>query len=202
MNQEKDEYNFLAESCEILSTAEIKKSRKRIKVLTILLTSISIFLIIYTLTNLEQLQTEFSTQVQNYGIPGLFAMVFLLELIPQLVSPIIILIAGIFAGINVHLAILTAVFASAMGSTLGFTLGKKYVCKALNILGDKKAIAKITKLTNKYGKIMIPIAAFSPLPYLPVLFGAMNFTKKNFLIYGLIPRTLSLIAYGYIARII
>lgn len=54
----------------------------------------------------------------------------------------------------------------------------------------------------KKRKIIVPIAAISPLPYLPVLLGAMNFSKQNFIIYGLIPRALSFIIFGYIIQTI
>jgi uncharacterized membrane protein YdjX (TVP38/TMEM64 family) len=194
--------DFFDNSCPPMSKAEIAKSRVQIKVLTVLLTAISILLILYTLFNLQTLQNEFSAQVDYYGIPGLVVLSFFLELIPQLVSPIAILIAGVFAGVNVHLAILATIFGSTFGSILGFYLGKKYVCKALNVMANRRAISKITNLTNDYGKIIIPIAAVSPLPYMPVVFGSMNFSKKNFLFYALIPRIIGLVFYGYLALLI
>jgi len=68
--------------------------------------------------------------------------------------------------------------------------------EAVDALSPKKSTKKLTYLTNKYGKIVIPIAAVSPLPYLPVVLGTMNLSKRNFIIYGLVPRALGIIAYG------
>jgi len=66
----------------------------------------------------------------------------------------------------------------------------------IDLMSSKKAADRVTHLTNKYGKIIIPIAAISPLPYLPVALGALNLSEKNFVIFGLIPRALGIAAYG------
>lgn len=179
-----------------------KKIQTTIKVGVILITIVSLFLIFYTLINSEILEQEFSKQVQDYGIPSLFILSLLLDLLPQLISPIIILTAATVVGINIYYAVIITILGSTIGSIIGFTLGKKYMYTAVNLLASKKATRKLTKLTNEYGKIVVLIAAISPLPYLPVLLGAMNFSKRNFLIYGLIPRATSFIIFGYIIKII
>lgn len=179
-----------------------KKIQAAIKAGATLVTIVSLVLIFYTLINYETLEQEFSSQVQNYGIPSLFTLSLLLDLIPQLISPIVILATAIVAGVNIHYAIIITILGSATGSLIGFTLGKKYMYTAVNILTSEKAARRLTNLTNKYGKIVVPIAAISPLPYLPVLLGAMNFSQKNFLIYGLLPRAISFIVFGYLIKTI
>jgi len=179
-----------------------KKVRIGLKAIATIITVVSLALILYTLTNSEILKQNFSTQIENYGIPSIFILSLLLDLIPQIISPIIILTAAILAGINIHYAIATTILGSTIGSLVGFVLGKKYMFKAVNLTISKSTTQKLTRLTNKYGKIIVPIAAISPLPYLPILLGAMNFTKQNFIIYGLIPRALSLAVFGYITQII
>ena len=67
-----------------------------------------------------------------------------------------------------------------------------------NILAKDKAVNRLTRWINKYGKIVIPIAALSPLPYLPVVIGSMNFSRRNFIIYGLIPRSIGFVIYGFL----
>jgi membrane protein YqaA with SNARE-associated domain len=179
-----------------------KKIQAIVKAGVILVTIVSLFLIFYTLANSEALEQKFSTQVQNYGIPSLFILSLLLDLIPQIISPVVMLATATVAGVNIHYAVITAILGSATGSIIGFILGKKYMHTAVDILTSKKATQKLTTLTNKYGKIIVPIAAISPLPYLPVLLGAMNFSKRNFLIYGLIPRAISFIIFGYLIKLI
>jgi len=159
-------------------------------------------LVVYSLTNLLFLDEEISSLIYNYGAIALFAISILLDLIPQLISPIIALSTGIIAGINVHYAIFATSLGSALGSFIGFALGKKYMFDAVNIMVSEKSTKTLTNLTNKYGKIIVPIAAFSPLPYLPVLLGAINFSKKNFIIYGIIPRVMSITIFGYLTSIL
>jgi len=182
-----------------LTKKEIKTS---IEIISIMIIIISLALIIYTLTKSSALQEQLLNQVETYGIPSLFTLSILLDLIPQFLSPAIVLAAAILAGIPPYLAIPITILGSTIGSIIGFALGKKYMFKAVNILTTENSAQKLTDLTNKYGKIIIPLAAISPLPYLPVLFGAMNFTKRNFAIYGLFPRAIGIILYGYLANLI
>ncbi len=179
-----------------------KKTRMMLRVGVTMITMVSFILISYALINSEILQQELKVAVQNYGIPSLFTLSLLLDLAPQLISPVMVLTAAIFAGININYAIIITILGSTIGSILGFVFGKKYMHTAVNLLTLKRSREDITSLTNKYGKIIVPIAAISPLPYLPVLLGAMNFSKRNFIIYGLIPRAFSFILYGYLIHII
>ncbi|MDH3353401.1 MAG: VTT domain-containing protein [Nanoarchaeota archaeon] len=152
----------------------------------------------YSLTNITKLDENVYSLIHNYGESALFLISILLDLIPQLISPVIALGTGIIAGINVHYAIIATIFGSTLGSVIGFALGKKYMFEAVDILTSEKSAKRLNTLTNKYGKIIVPLAAISPLPYLPVFLGAINFSKRNFLIYGIIPRALSFIVYGYL----
>jgi len=177
-------------------------ARLTIRAIALLVTITSFVLILYTLINSESLRQATSIQIQTYGISALFLSSLLLDLIPQLLSPAMALAAAILAGINTNLAILITILGSTIGSIIGFALGKKYMFRAVDILTTRQSAQKLTYLTNRYGKIIIPLAAISPLPYLPVLFGAMNFTKRNFIIYGLIPRAIGIIIYGYMVNLL
>ena len=178
------------------------QAQKLVKFITVLITLTSLALIFYSLTNTQTLNQATSTQIETYGITALLLTSLLLDLIPQILSPAIALAAAILAGINIYYAIAITILGSTIGSIIGFMLGKKYMYKAVDIMTSKKSTQRLTSLTNKYGKIIIPLAAISPLPYLPVLFGTMNFTKRNFVIYGLIPRAIGIIIYGYIITLL
>jgi len=173
-----------------------KKERGVIKFLIGFVIIVILAIIIYAVINRVSLGENFSYQVSAYGIPALFFISIILDLIPLLISPIIILGTGIMAGINPYLAIIATVIGSALGSMLGFALGKRYMYSAVDILASKKATERLTYLTNKYGKIIVPIAAISPLPYLAVVLGAINLSERNFVLYGLIPRAIGIIGYG------
>ena len=178
------------------------KVKKTIKFVSAFITLSMLALVIYSLVNISFLNKEVSSLIYDYGAIALFAISILLDLIPQLISPIIALSTGIITGINVHYAIIATILGSTIGSVIGFVLGKKYMFDAVDVIISEKSTETLTNLTNKYGKIIVPLAAISPLPYLPVFLGAMNFSKRNFVIYGIIPRVISLIAFGYLTSIL
>lgn len=175
-----------------------KEVKRSVRIISIVLTLLLVVLMIYGIVNRAEIKEKLSSEIENYGISVLFATSLLLDLIPQLLSPVAALSVAIVTGINVHYAILSTVLGSAIGSVIGFILGKKYMFDAVDVLAGKKSIKDVGSLTNRYGKIIVPVAAISPLPYLPVLLGALNFSKRNFLIYGLIPRALGIIGFGYL----
>lgn len=179
-----------------------KQVKNGIRIISATITIASLILIIYTIINSHSLHQQFQDQVQLYGIPSIFVLCLFLDLLPQFLSPMAILIAGIVAGISTPLAIIIASLGSLIGSIIGFAIGKKYMYGAVRLTASESSTQKLTHLTNKYGKIIVPVAAISPLPYLPILLGAMNFTKKNFIIYGLLSRVASLIVVGCLTKII
>ena len=179
-----------------------KEVRLGLKITVATITLVSTVLIFYTLLNQNYLESQFSDKIQTYGVSALFILAFLLDLIPQLISPIMTLAASLTTPINPHYAILSTALGSTLGSMLGYKLGKSHMYQALRLTTAKESRKKMTRLTNKYGKIAVPLMAISPLPYLPILLGAINLSRKNFLIYGIIPRVLSFIIFGYLIKTI
>ena len=181
----------------------MKNKTKKVMKIAIALIILSIaILIAYVIANTIFSEESSSPLIQIYGVPALFLISAFLDLIPQYISPIVALVTAIASGINVYYATIATILGSTIGATIGYTIGKKYLHNAIGILSSKKSSKKLTELTNDYGKIIIPLAAVSPIPYLPVAIGAMQFSKRNFIIYGLIPRALSLAIYAYLFNII
>ena len=167
-------------------------------------TLLSLFVIaflIYGFLNVDSLGILVNEKIYTYGIPALFAISAFLDLIPQFISPMVVLGSAILAGVNTELAIAVVVLGSAIGSSLGFLIGKNYMQDAVDMLTSDKKSKKLESLVNKYGKWIVPIAAISPLPYLPMVLGAMKMSTRNFIIYGLLPRALSLIVVGYLTAL-
>ncbi len=174
----------------------MKRIKETINFVNALVILALLFFTFYGIANTQSINEETSNLINNYGTPALFFISVFLDLIPQIISPIIALGAGLLAGMNIYNAILATILGSIVGSILSFMIGKKYMLDVVDILSSKKSMNKMTYLTNKYGKIIIPIAAVSPLPYLPVALGAINLSRRNFVIFGLIPRALGIMAYG------
>lgn len=173
-----------------------------IKATGILITLAIAILIAYTIASTIFLDEGSSPLIQKYGIPALFLISAFLDLIPQYISPILALVTAIATGINIYYATIATILGSTFGAIIGYTIGKKYLHTAVDILATKKSTKKLTNLTNNYGKIIIPLAAVSPIPYLPVAIGAIQFSKRNFIIYGLIPRALGIAIYAYLFSIV
>ncbi|MBT7101980.1 hypothetical protein HN935_00535 [archaeon] len=167
--------------------------KKAVGIISISVSVVVIALMIYGLMNAGAISEQMSSQIEDYGAIALFFMSIIFDLIPQIISPVAAMVMAVVMGVGLYPAIIATILGSTIGSTIGFILGKKYMFDAVNAMTSEKAVERLTSLTNRYGRIVVPLAAISPVPYLPVLLGAMNFSKRNFIIYGLIPRALSII---------
>jgi undecaprenyl-diphosphatase len=124
-------------------------------------------------------------------------MTLFLELVPNLLNPYIVLIVGIGSGINVFLAVLLSCAGSAAGSMIGFEVGKKYGLRFVQPFFRQKSLEKIFDFWKKYGKWFVFAAALTPLPYVPLIFGAFGMKRKDFLIFGIAARLAGLAAVGF-----
>lgn len=179
-----------------------EETRNAIEFTSIFIAILTLGLLAYSLTNIALLEKESSALIQRYGTPALFTISIFLDLIPQYISPVVILGIAIISGLKIYYAIIATILGSTMGAVLGFIIGKKYLFSIIGVLISDKSTEKLIHLINKYGKIIIPLTAISPLPYLPIIIGAMKFSTRNFIIYGLIPRALGITAYAYLFNII
>jgi len=171
---------------------------KKIEITGVLLSLIIVATIIYGITNINSIENLVTGNVYYYGILGIIFSAMILDLFPQIVSPFVVLAATIVAGLNIPLAIFLVVLGSTIGATIGFFLGKKYMFVLVGCLVNQKKVEKMTLMMNKYGRWAISLTAMSPFPYLPIVFGMLNLSKRNFIIYGLIPRAIGLTLFGYL----
>ena len=177
------------------------KTIRFVETLSVLISLIAIALLFYSLLNTNTIDDTLKEGIIAYGIPGVIISSALLDLIPQFISPFIILATIIVAGVNPLLAIFLVILGSTIGATIGFSLGKKYMFQVVYCLVKPRTINKMTNLMNRYGKWAVSLAAISPLPYLPILIGALNFSKRNFLLYGLLPRAIGLTLFGILVNL-
>jgi membrane protein YqaA with SNARE-associated domain len=181
------------------SDKEVRKSIRIVVIFTILITLAILF---FSFSGIAFSNEDISYRITKYGLPSLFILSLVFDMIPQIISPIVTLSVAIAAGIKVYFAVPTVILGSLIGSIISFSVGKKYMFSAVKVLAKNSHAEKLTHLVNRYGKIIVPIAALSPLPYLPVVIGSMNMTRRNFIIFGLIPRAVSFIIYGLLAHFI
>lgn len=179
-----------------------QKTIKEIEIISLVLSLIILGVFIYSLFNIGDIENTLKEEIYTYGLPGLFLVSIFLDLVPQFFSPFIVLATAIIAGLNVNLAIFIVASGSTVGATIGFILGKKYMFSLVDCLIKPEKTVKMTRMINKHGKWIVPVTAISPLPYVPLVIGALNFSKKNFIIYGLIPRIIGLTIFGYLINLI
>mgnify|MGYP000957820189 CR=1 FL=1 len=63
---------------------------------------------------------------------------------------------------------------------------------------SKKTLDKAIGFMNVYGKVAILVAAIFPLPYVPMIIGALGVNPRNFSLFGLLPRAVGLATFGYL----
>ncbi|MEK6886031.1 MAG: hypothetical protein AABX17_03635 [Nanoarchaeota archaeon] len=174
--------------------------KKAIGIVDILLIVIMGFFIVLCLINYSYLKTIISTEVLGFGLVGLFIFTFIIEFIPQILNPYIGLVIAIVAGFNVHLAVFIVCIASTGGSWAGFEFGRHYGFRIIKNMVNEQKLKKVISFWNKYGNLFVLFSVITTLPYLPMVFGSLKMTRRNFLLFGVIPRILDLAIIGYAAH--
>lgn len=179
---------------------EKEKIRKEIRIASIVLLMIIVTISIFLVWNYEETRQYMANNIVNYGLLSIFIFVLVIEFLPQLLSPDFILLWGIGFGINVYSAVIVTMVASIIGSLMSFLLGYHYGFHTIAPFFKEKTVDKTVKFWNKHGKWFVLAAGTLPLPipYFPLLFGALRMKKMQFILWGIIPRTLGFIATGIV----
>lgn len=157
----------------------------------IAITALFVLSIIYR----KQLEAWATKEVLIYGMIMIFIISFLLEILPQYLTPHIFLIEAKILGMAIIPVLGVLVMASLFGSIAGFEIGKKYGTKIVNKF-YKKEEHKLKELSRKHGKWFVAVAAVSPLPYIPLIFGSIGLKRNDFFIYGILTRIIGLIIFA------
>lgn len=175
------------------------------KIFGIAILLIVVILFIYTWQNRSLLQGKIGDQIETYGLGSIFALSFILDFIPQYVAPQAIVVLAHIVGFSLWKISLVVLLGSFLGSWSAFEIGNQLKSSAdiLEKLIGRRKIKNFEHQVNKKGKLIVLISSISPIPYIPVVLGMLHFTRRNFVIYGLIPRAVgiaisSLIVYGII----
>jgi uncharacterized membrane protein YdjX (TVP38/TMEM64 family) len=128
-----------------------------------------------------------------YGLPAIFVAVFFFDLFPQYLSGHFVLIISAILKMNMLMVTVVTIIAAFLASVIGFWIGRKVERSFFSDLFGKSMYKRMEKGVIKYGKWYAAISAISPLPYIPIIFGAMDMSWKDFLIYGVIPRLVGFI---------
>ncbi len=138
----------------------------------------------------ESINRSLGNHIETYGLVALFIISIILEFMPQYIAPQLFAINAAILGFSFINTLLVIYIGSMFGDIIGFGVGRKYRERTHSLFFENKTIRKIEqKINKKGGKTVLLIAAISPIPFLPIIFGSLGLKRKNFLIFGLIPRT-------------
>ena len=172
----------------------LKENLTRRNIIGFFVIVVTLFVLVgftYGIVNYNSIRGEVFQLINDYGFYSLFGITAFLELFPQMLSPhVAILIASSFE-LNPYLVFLYVVLGSIFGSGLGFFLGRKYGYEFVKDFVADKTLKKIEFGINHKGRWFVFVTTFTPIPYLPLAFGAVDMTWKNFIIFGMIPRALT-----------
>jgi len=175
-----------------------KSLKKIFNVLNFVVVGLFILLAVYTIYNRQFFEITTLNTIQKYGFISLFVVNFFLEFIPQLITPAFTFIPAILLEMNLYLATLFIVLGSFLGSLSGFLVGRKFGYEVIEDFFGKEKSQRVVDFMDKYGRFAVFFAAITPLPYVPMIVGSLRLSKKNFAFFGIIPRTIALIVFGYL----
>lgn len=158
------------------------------------LTFVSIVLLVFALLNYFYFNIDFTERVLYFGYVGIFIFSFLTEFFPQaILSPHAFMLGAILFSFDFHLSLLLAVFGSIFGSMLGYEFGASLNKRLVHRISDEKSRTETRRWLIHGEKIIFVLAAITPIPFTPMIFGSLGTNRFNFWIYGVLSRALGII---------
>ncbi len=148
---------------------------------------------ILVLIFLPRVESNVQSFIVSYGLVAVFLISLLADMLMQPIGPDVPLFIGIILGFNPIQMLAIVLVASYLATIVSYNLGMRFGAEGFRKLyGDKKYL----KTKSRYEKyaLIVPIAALTPIPYVPVCWisGIFRMNKVKFFLYALIPRTIRL----------
>ncbi|MBW2985538.1 VTT domain-containing protein [Candidatus Woesearchaeota archaeon] len=177
---------------------KIKDVKKKIKLRFFLFLGVIFLILALTYLFYPQIKGVIQSSIEVYGFIAVFIIALLSDILMQPIAPDFPMVSGIFFGLDPILITLTAIIASALSTMMGYYLGLKFGSGGFKKFYGEKRYKKIREIYLKY-RFVIPIAAISPVPYVPVCWisGILKMNKIKFFLYAMIPRSLRLMIVAF-----
>ncbi len=178
--------------------------KKIIKYATIIFIILVVAIFIAILLFYGTLKGNILSLISTYGYFMLFIMIYFLELLFQPIAADLPIFATILAGANVYWIMAAVLLGSYAASITNYIFGRLYGKIGLKEIITEKKYEKWKKYYDKYGKAVLFIAAVTPVPYAPLcwMVGMFKMKKRDFIVYGLLPRTIRYLIDAYLAVLI
>ena len=127
---------------------------------------------------LDELREVSKTLFSLYGLAGVSAMVFVMDIIIQPVSPDVVIVSSTLGGANLLRAALVGGGGSVAAGIAGYFIGKKLGSKGLKGFFSSKHFEKGEALFKKYGLWAVAAGALTPVPFSAVCWSAGIYKMK------------------------
>jgi len=176
------------------------KMRYLVKAIGIVLLIFVVGTLIFSIVEFGFFKSLAQESILYYGLPAAFIIAFFLDLFPQYLSAHYILIIVAINKMNLFSFSVVVIVATFLASVVGFWLGRKTEEDVFSDIFGENIYTKMRNGINKLGAWYVAVSAISPLPYIPILFGAMDMKWKSFMLWGVVPRVLGFIATAIFAH--
>ena len=182
---------------------KIRETKKKVKLRFFLFLFIVALIMILSFFFYPQIKEFIRFTIETYGFIAVFVISYISDIIMQPTAPDIPIAIGIFFGLNPIFVTLAAIIASALATITGYYLGLRFGANGFKKFYGNKKYKKIRKTYLKY-RLIIPLAAISPIPYVPVCWisGMLKMERIKFFLYAMIPRSLRLIIIAFAAYVL
>lgn len=177
-------------------------SRKQIKFLSLAISLLILIFFTVSFIYRDEFILMITSGIEAAGILTVFVLTVIMEIVPQYISPHVILISAVVLGMNIYYVLGALLLGSIMGSLIGYELGRVYGAELVERMVGAKSMEKTNYFINTYGAAIIFVASFSPVPYLPIVFGSLNLKRKIFLLFGLFPRIIGYTIFTFLITLI
>lgn len=159
---------------------------------TIIFLSIFIVIALFITFNLDSTKNFIEKDIGIYSYPAILIFSFLTDFIVQPIGPEVPGSLALILGLKFSYVFFLTLIGSYIGSSISYLIGRKILFSDIEKFYKKKSRKKYKKMFKKHGKFALFISSISPVPY--VLFcwlaGAFKITTKEFILFGIFPRTL------------
>jgi membrane protein YqaA with SNARE-associated domain len=144
--------------------------------------------------NLNSIKDGLGELILAFGYPSVLILAALADSLEQPIGPEVPGVLAILFGLNPLIVLSLAFLGSSVGSLTSFYIGKRFLTPRITHLCSTKRHINLCKLFNRYGKIVLTVAAISPLPYVTTCWfsGAFKIPLKDFILFGIFPRLMRL----------
>ncbi len=179
---------------------KVRETKKQVKLKFFLFLFIVSLIIILSFFFYPQIKEFIQSSIEVYGFLAVFLIAYMSDILMQPIAPDIPIAIGILFGLNPIFVTLSAIIASVLATITGYYLGLRFGANGFKKFYGNKKYKKIRKIYSKY-RLIIPLAAISPIPYVPVCWisGMLKMERIKFFLYAIIPRSLRLIIIDFAA---